>query len=244
MNAVIVGRGWVGTKLSQVMGIPMVSHHEIFQALRYDTLINCAGLTGIPNVDACENQKTETILANTVLPIKLYHMCDEQGKTFVHFGSGCIYQGGPWRDIDKPNYEASIYSASKRAADEYLNGRCLVLRVRMPFCGERHPKNLLTKLANYAETGKLLDGINSLSDIDEMVGHAANLINDRKVGPYNLVNRDAISTRAIAALMGLHARWFAPNEFKNPRSECRLIPSVETRPVRDALEKAIECLNS
>jgi dTDP-4-dehydrorhamnose reductase len=240
-NAVIVGRGWVGTKLAKVMNIPMVSHVEIREALNYQTIINCAGLTGVPNVDACESMKAETIMANTVLPIELFNICNQMGKTFVHFGSGCIYQGGPWRDMDPPNYDASIYSAAKRVADEYLNGRCLVLRVRMPFCAGDHPKNLLTKLRHYGATGKLLDGFNSLSDIDEMVDHAANLIGDQKRGPFNLVNDGAIWTREIAEMLDLNASWFASGEFTNPRSECQLIPSVATRPIREALEKAIRC---
>jgi dTDP-4-dehydrorhamnose reductase len=238
MEAVVVGRGWVGTKLGALMGLPVLSHTEIFKEYRnFDTVINCAGRTGVPTVDECEEHKAETITANTIFPMELFSRC--YGRRLVHFSSGCIYQGGPWKAQDTPNYDASIYSASKLVSDQFLKDKALVLRIRMPFCAGDHPKNLLTKLRKYAETGRLLDGYNSLSDVDEMIMHAANLITDRKVGPCNLVNTGAIWTHELAEMMGLTPQWFKFGEFTKPRSECRLIPSVVTRPVREALEKAL-----
>jgi dTDP-4-dehydrorhamnose reductase len=220
------------------MGVPLVSHNEIWREYRnFDTIINCAGRTGVPTVDECEDHKAETIAANTLFPIELQQRC--YGKRLVHFSSGCIYQGGPWSAYDLPNYDSSTYSASKLISDQYLVDKALVLRVRMPFCSGDHPKNLLTKLRKYAETGKLLDGYNSLSEIDEMLTHAASLIEDRKSGPYNLVNNGVIWTHELAEMMSLKPQWFKPGEFANPRSECQLDPSVATRHVREALEAAL-----
>ena len=41
----------------------------------FDTLINCAGYVGKPNVDACEDHKEETIKGNVLLPSMLSDIC-------------------------------------------------------------------------------------------------------------------------------------------------------------------------
>ena len=66
-------------------------------------LINAAGHTGKPNVDACESQRTETLLGNTLLPQTLACACAVAGIPWGHVSSGCIYAGakvlvdGQWR---------------------------------------------------------------------------------------------------------------------------------------------------
>lgn len=39
------------------------------RSLKPSLVINAAGFTGKPNVDACESQKAETLAGNTVLPL-------------------------------------------------------------------------------------------------------------------------------------------------------------------------------
>lgn len=57
-------------------------------------LINAAGYTGKPNVDACETARAETIAGNVLLPATISHACAETGTPWGHVSSGCIYQGG------------------------------------------------------------------------------------------------------------------------------------------------------
>src|SRR4030081_750955 len=61
--------------------------------LRPDFLINAAGFTGKPNVDACEKAKAETLAGNTVLPLRIAEICGEENIAWGHISSGCIYQG-------------------------------------------------------------------------------------------------------------------------------------------------------
>lgn len=57
-------------------------------------LINCAGYTGKPNVDACERARNATILGNITLVETIANACDVSGIPFGHVSSGCIYSGG------------------------------------------------------------------------------------------------------------------------------------------------------
>jgi len=56
-------------------------------------VINCAGYTGKPNVDACEADKTGTLLGNALLPQTIAHACLVAGIPWGHVSSGCVYSG-------------------------------------------------------------------------------------------------------------------------------------------------------
>lgn len=56
-------------------------------------VINAAGFTGKPNVDACEELKAETLLGNTILPQTIAHACYDCGIPWAHVSSGCIFNG-------------------------------------------------------------------------------------------------------------------------------------------------------
>jgi dTDP-4-dehydrorhamnose reductase len=256
MKILVVGRGWVGRKMFEHLSmrnhvVAVCSHSNAIQTVKqsvgyFDWVVNCAGVTGSPNVDACESAKAETIEANALFPVLLYDAIESMsGRTrLAHFSSGCIYQG----EIDSvdadPNYFGSIYSVSKGISDVYLKSRALVLRVRLPFSGENEPKNLLTKLYNYAKNGKLVDGgLNSITDIDEAVFHTATLIETNHFGPVNLVNKGAVTTTEIAEMMGLQAEWYTADEFKSvtaaARSNCVIPEYSGMSHTRDALANAI-----
>jgi dTDP-4-dehydrorhamnose reductase len=56
-------------------------------------VINAAGYTGKPNVDACENARADTLQGNTLLPLTISHACAATGTPWGHVSSGCIYNG-------------------------------------------------------------------------------------------------------------------------------------------------------
>ena len=60
-------------------------------------VINAAGFTGKPNVDACENQQGETIAGNVTLAQTVAQACDVLGIGLGYVGSGCIYTGAKVR---------------------------------------------------------------------------------------------------------------------------------------------------
>jgi dTDP-4-dehydrorhamnose reductase len=56
-------------------------------------LINAAGYTGRPNVDACELAKAETLQGCVLLPQVIAHACEVAGIPWGHVSSGCVYSG-------------------------------------------------------------------------------------------------------------------------------------------------------
>lgn len=254
MDILVVGRGWTGSKVfdrfvEKGLTPTLVSHQESFNAIRnksWDWVVNCAGVTGVPNVDACELDKRGTVEGNAVFPILLHELCEEHKVRLAHFSSGCIYTGHI-SDIDAdPNFFGSIYSVSKGISDIYLKDKAVVFRIRMPFTGKDEAKNYLTKVKKYADTAKLYDsGPNSLSDHDESVAVACDLVlSNTRNGPYNLVNQGTVTMRELAAMMKLDCEWFTEDEFQRAtragRSTC-VIPAFESmRPLDEALAQALK----
>jgi len=60
-------------------------------------VINAAGFNGKPNVDACENQRGETIAENVMLAQTVAQACDAAGVPLGFVSSGCIYTGAKVR---------------------------------------------------------------------------------------------------------------------------------------------------
>lgn len=264
MNILVVGNGWVGKKMFDELVIrghmtAMASHTTVLETIRgsgnqiplngYHWVVNCAGVTGYPNVDACELNKTETYEGNGIFPILLQHECKKKSIKLAHFSSGCIYQGEITDVNADPNYFGSIYSVSKGVSDLSLKDKALVFRIRMPFTGVDEPKNYLTKVYNYAKTGKLVDfGPNSLTDLNEAVKLACKLIEKGDIGPVNLVNSNSIDMHELANLMGIDPGWYTAEEFarvaRAGRSTCVIPAHPEMSDVREALTKAIAAMKA
>ncbi len=252
MHFLVIGRGWAGKKvfaelLRRGHVVTFSSHEDAVDTIErnaFDWVVNCAGKTGTPNVDACELDKQGTIEANAIFPALLATACGWRTR-LAHFSSGCIYTG----DIDHvdtpPNYFGSIYSISKGVSDVYMGNKAQVYRIRMPFTGVNESKNYLTKVYNYAKTGKLIDaGENSLTDLDEAVSVACNLMGDNEPnGYYNLVNRGSVNMHELADLLKINPKWYTPEEFKAAtaagRSTCTIPAYDGMTDIRNALENAI-----
>lgn len=252
MEILVVGRGWTGNKvhtelLNRGHETAIIDHAAAFNKIlidRPDWVINCAGVTGFPNVDACESNKEKTYYGNSIYPVLLYKTCKSVETKFAHFSSGCIYTGEIQDVYADPNFVGSTYSISKGVSDIYLKNKALVFRIRMPFTGVDEKKNYLTKVYNYANTAKLWNaGQNSLTDLDEAVKVACDLIQEGAWGPYNLVNSGSIDMKELAKMMGIQPEWFTDEEFaaatKSGRSTCTIPDCGRMRPVRDALSDAI-----
>jgi dTDP-4-dehydrorhamnose reductase len=56
-------------------------------------VINAAGYTGKPNVDACEAHKADTLQGNALFPQTVAQACAAAGIPWGHVSSGCIYSG-------------------------------------------------------------------------------------------------------------------------------------------------------
>jgi dTDP-4-dehydrorhamnose reductase len=71
-------------------------------------LINAAGYTGFPNVDACETARPETIEGNTVFPQMVARVCCMLNIPWGHVSSGCIYTGAKVEEKDGLRVEQDL----------------------------------------------------------------------------------------------------------------------------------------
>ena len=283
MIAILGGSGYVGSKFAEVLAsrdlkFCGLSRTEVDYAdasvlrdwMRVERprfLINAAGYTGKPNVDACEDHKAECLMGNAVLPGRIREVCEELGVPWGHVSSGCTFSGrrpdgGGWLETDAPNFSfrsppCSFYSGTKALGEEVLEGAsdCYVWRLRIPFNHENTSRNYLCKVLNY---DRLLEAENSVSHLDEFVGACLDC-HEKGVdyGTYNMTNPSAITTHQVAEWMleeGLTAKKFDFFEDEEafmheaattPRSNCVLNSSklesagIFLRPVEEAVRSSL-----
>ena len=215
---------------------------DLLRTGKPDFLINAAGYTGKPNVDACELHKAECLFGNAVLPGRIAEACTSAGVPWGHVSSGCIYtgarpDGSGFTETDKPNFSfrtnnCSFYSGTKALGEEILVDRndVYIWRLRIPFDHNEGPRNYLTKMMRYQ---RLLDAAKSISQLHEFVA-ATFACWEKHVpfGTYNVTNPGQVTTREVVDL--ILASGVCPKEYsfftdeaefmrtaaKTPRSNC------------------------
>lgn len=234
---------------------------------RPEFLVNAAGYTGKPNVDACENDKAATLFGNAVLPGNIQAACERTGTPWGHVSSGCIFSGrradgGGFRENDTPNFSfrsgrCSFYSGTKALGEEVLAGApdLYLWRLRIPFSEVDSPRNYLSKLMRYE---RLLEAENSISQLDEFVAATFACWQKRvPFGTYNVTNPGHVSTREVAGMIRASGvcdkdfRFFDDeDEFmlkaaKTPRSNCVMDSTklagvgIVMTEVHEAVERAL-----
>jgi dTDP-4-dehydrorhamnose reductase len=81
---------------------------KLLRETKPDFLINAAGYTGKPNVDACEIARADTLAGNTLYPQTLAHACMETKVPWGQVSSGCIYSGAKVVEAGKLRVEKDL----------------------------------------------------------------------------------------------------------------------------------------
>ena len=81
-------------------------------------VINAAGYTGKPNVDACELAKADTLQGNTLLPQTIAHACAAAAIPWGHVSSGCIFSGAKIQENGTVRTEKDMTQPELRAIVE------------------------------------------------------------------------------------------------------------------------------
>ncbi len=268
MIVLVGGGGYVGTAYQSYFnarGIPFTSLtraalnlcdkdavHHVFKHLKPDFVINAAGYTGKPNVDAAEQDKIRCLLANTILPGVLNEVCAELKIPWGHISSGCIYSGSRpdgsgFKEEDAHNFtfrqnNCSFYSGTKALAEEILanSENCYTWRLRIPFDEVDGPRNYLTKVMNYP---KLIDVRNSISHLGEFV-RATWLCWEKHVpyGVYNVVNPGSITTREVAEK--IKERKMVDKEFEFFKDEAEFMRVAAKVPRANCVMDCSKLLNT
>lgn len=77
-------------------------------------VINAAGYTGKPNVDACETARADTLQGNTLLPLTIAQACAVAQVPLGHVSSGCIYSGAKIKTKDGLAVERDLTKPAMR----------------------------------------------------------------------------------------------------------------------------------
>jgi UDP-glucose 4,6-dehydratase len=261
--------GWeaVGISRSEIDYTDPKILKELLRSKKPRFLINAAGYTGKPNVDACELAKAECLSGNSVIPGTIRQVCEELKITWGHVSSGCIFSGRRsdgegWAEEDEPNFSfrsppCSFYSGTKALGEEVLEGaENYIWRLRIPFNDERSPRNYLQKLLNY---DSLLEAENSVSHLGEFVQKCVECL-EKEVEPgiYNMTNPGSVTTRQVSEWMreeGVtdkqfqffdNEEQFMSKAAKTPRSNCVLDTTkaekagIGMRPVEEAMRESMQ----
>jgi dTDP-4-dehydrorhamnose reductase len=268
---IILGKGYVGTALSRAFyaaGFNFDAYAQkerdytqpfIFKQILDETLqktfteeitvINCAGYTGIPNVDNCEElaNKPNVWKLNALLPANLAAVCKSYYKVnFIHISSGCIYNGYNklFTETDVPNFgiyenESSFYSKSKHMSEILLKELNFgaILRVRMIFGPDLEPRNFLSKIKKYTHLICQENSMTSVVDLADFIVKFTNRNLEREHDIYNVVNEGSVSLKVVTCLFNkyesLRQVWYYITEqelkLKAKRSNCIL----DTTKIRD-----------
>jgi 3,5-epimerase/4-reductase len=225
MYHVILGKGFVGTHLSHYFKQNNIDHKIFSQSeLDYtdpntfkdflDTndkdikwVINCSGYTGVPNVDACEDNKEFCYAYNVLYPMQVVKLCNQYKIPVIHIGSGCVYSGyeKEFTEEDTPNFgiysnQSSYYSKCKHVFETFAKEfNCYVLRIRIPFTDILTRKNYFSKLLNYDTLINELNSVTSLNDFDEFV---VRFISAKpEYGIYNVVNPEPVKAEEVIEIL-------------------------------------------
>lgn len=202
----ILGKGYIGKRIQEefkcnISNLRIFSFKDVEKEIdkfKPKIIINCIGKSG-RNVDDCELDKDNTLLANTFVPIILAEVTLRKHIKLAHISCGCLYhydysKDKPIKEERLPDFFDLFYSRSKIYSERALEILCdkyntLIVRIRVPLDDRPHPKNLLTKLINYK---RVIDIPNSVTYIPDFIRALKHLIRTDARGIYNVVNKGAL----------------------------------------------------
>jgi dTDP-4-dehydrorhamnose reductase len=224
--------GWIGSKIAKILepfynviaaesrlNNPKWVIEEI-ENVQPNHVINCAGLTGRPNIDWCEDHRTEVMEVNTLGAATIANTCAHLNIHHIYMGTGCIYSYdyshlmpgfldngdkcdlshiNGYKERDEPNFTKSFYSHSKVLTEKILKeyDNTLILRIRMPISDDLHEQNFITKITKYE---RVVNIPNSMSILYDLLPLVKQMLQRKLTGILNLTNPGVISHNQILSL--------------------------------------------
>jgi len=187
----------------------------------------CAGVTGRPDVDWCEDNKETTVRCNVIGILNLADCCFQRNIHCANIATGCIFHydeekpmhtwdpnsqtwinGGMFTEQSLPNFTGSWYSQTKSFVDQILRQsfpNVLTLRLRMPISDDLSPRSFITKISKCA---KVVNIPNSMSVLHDLLPLYIEMAKARKTGIYNFTNPGVISHNQV---LDLYKKYIDPN---------------------------------
>jgi dTDP-4-dehydrorhamnose reductase len=264
----IFGHGYLAHALAKechARRIEVIDNKIPAHALTYETIkaiinhrvpfmvANCAAFIPSPTVDACKDDPEQNIHGNVLLPAALSHACRELDVPLTHLSTGCLFdEQREYTEEDTPTRGwdgyCGAYVGAKLMAEKVVleHPESYVLRIRLPFDEQDHPRNYLSKLARFDE---VFDHVNSLTHRGDFAKAAVDLWQRQaEWGIYHVVNPRQIGTVTITARLqinGVRVPGWRVRKTKDTTG-CRLSTDklrkagIIMRPVEEAVNEAIK----
>jgi 3,5-epimerase/4-reductase len=189
-------------------------------------VINAAGLTGVPNIDWCDDNKEQTIDTNITYQLTLCHICKELDIHLTILGSGGIFNTtGIKSETDSGDYYDKFYSEARiyleNIVKHYTN--VLYLRINYPISSCSNAKNLLVKIANFT---KIVNTNLSMTCVDTLFPLLSTIIEENTKGIMNFVNPGIINLIDIKKKYNTHNN--ISNKFETVKTNERPCPILDT----------------
>ena len=230
MKFLIYGfNSWIGNQIKDLL---LTQNHEVvmskinienreeilqeLQKIKPDRVINCAGKTGRPNVDWCEDHKIETIRSNILGLINLIDCCYINNIHITNCHTGCLYEydenhkefsGNGFKEEDEHNFKGSFYSLTKGYVENIIKFYPNLLSLRFRFCvtPDYNHRSILTKILKY---DKIVNVQNSISVLPDLLPTLIDMSITEKTGIYNFVNPGTMSHNEM---LDLYIKYVDPN---------------------------------
>jgi dTDP-4-dehydrorhamnose 3,5-epimerase-like enzyme/dTDP-4-dehydrorhamnose reductase len=205
-------------------------------------VINCAGITGTPNIFWCDDNKTETIETNIIYQLTLLKLCNDNNIHLTIMGSGGIFNNDKfYTEVDEGNFEENFYSKTRIYLENIVKcyKNVLYLRVNYPICDDKSEKNLITKLLSY----KKIDNIElSITYIDNLFPVLFDMIEQNETGVCNFVNNGSINLPTIMEKYNKYSKhdYSISSDFFMNRSYSKLLTGKLNKYNTLNIEEAIE----
>lgn len=218
---------------------------NILNRYKPKAVINCAGLTGTPNIFWCDDYPVETIETNVIFQLTLAKLCNDKNIHLTTIGSGGIFQNDKYySESDEGNFDSNFYGKCRIYLENMIKNykNVLYLRLNYPISGSPSSKNLLTKLLSYS---KINDVDFSITYVDELFPKLIDMIDNGETGVCNFVNDGAISPVKILKIYNKHSnRTFEIEKSEDSvrsyaKLEVGLLKKYHVAKVEDAVERCV-----
>ena len=221
--------------------------NKLLDLVKPKYIINCAGITGTPNIFWCDNHKIETIENNITYQLTLAMICKQKNIHLTIFGSGGIFNNDRfYNEEDEGNCKDNFYSECRINLENIIKNydNVLYLRVNYPISSIKSQKNLLTKLISYnnSESNDI-----SITYIDNLFPILFKMIENNDIGITNFTNPGAIN---IIEIMNIYKNYNLNHNFNiiknsiNKRALSKLdsnkILKYNPMNINDAINNCIE----
>lgn len=216
-------------------------------------VINAAAYIPSPNVAACDlpEHQAPTLAANLMLPAMLAEVCSLFDVAFCQLSTGCLFdEAGPYKETAEPlrgfGRHAGFYIGTKLEAERavQINPKTYILRLRLPFGNEVHPRNYITKMLRLPVVWDHLNSMVHRNDFAKALFDLWTIKPD--YGIYHVCNKGVLPARQIMRMitqkgMRANAYHFEPGPVAGCWLDTQKLEDtgVKLRYLEDAFDDAL-----